>query len=400
MWTEYKEINVKQESTGNHELAKWLSGIALGAIAMYLADPTHGKRRRAIAQEKMRTLTDRTSSALNVAAHGASTTWSDIQAQANRMMGQGTKSKPIDNHVLEARVRSKLGRAMMNSQFIDVTADAGYVTLRGSVPADDRQHVVRLVQAIPGVRDVRDKLDAYDEDGGAAGSSSGDYRMRGSSAGALVSPWVLALVGGGLLGYFGFTRRTSSGQLLATAGLSFIARSLGAGNFSQLFGGNEDMIDVQRTIEIKASPETVFDIWTKYENFPHFMSHVIEVRDLGQQRSHWIVKGPGNTNFEWDSVLIECSRPTILAWKSVPGAEIENSGSVYLEPYNGGTRATVNMTYCPPAGAIGRGVAMLLGNNPEQELEDDLVRMKNFIESGVPPRDAAQSVSGQGKLLH
>ncbi|OGB22037.1 MAG: hypothetical protein A3I66_19245 [Burkholderiales bacterium RIFCSPLOWO2_02_FULL_57_36] len=392
---------MRQESTGNHELAKWLTGIALGAIAMYLADPTQGRRRRALAQDKMRSMTHKTSGALNAAVHDASNRLSGLQAQASRIMGQGNKSKPIDNHVLEARVRSKLGRAMMNAHFIDVAADEGVVTLKGSVPPEDRQQVVKLVQGIPGVLDVRDKLHEHEQSGSLRSSRSGIYRMISEPREAFPPAWMLALLGGGILGYYGFTRRTSSGQLLAVAGLSYLARNLGYNELDRLLaGGNAGMIEVQKTIEIKASPETVFDIWTKYENFPHFMSHVVEVRDLGQERSHWIVSGPANARFEWDSVLTESSRPTALAWKSEPGAEIENSGSVYLEPYNGGTRATVQMSYWPPAGAVGKGVAALLGNDPEQELEDDLVRMKNFIESGVPPRETAQSAATQGKILH
>lgn len=394
---------MRQESAGNHELAKWLGGIALGAIAMYLADPTQGRRRRALAQERMRTLTDKTRGAINAAVHDASHRWSDLQLQANRIIGEASQqSKPIDNHVLEARVRSKLGRAMLNSDFIDVKADQGYVTLKGSVPGEDKQEVLRLVQAIPGVRDVRDKLEVHDQASGMVGSQSEEYRWGGEAGRSLLSPWMLALVGGGILGYLGFTRRTSSGQLLAVAGLSFLVRNLGNIDMGRMLAGgaDPDTIEVQRSIEIKASPETVFDIWTNYENFPHFMSHVVEVRDLGQQRSHWIVKGPANANLEWDSVLTECSRPTTLAWKSEPGAEIENSGLVYLEPYRGGTRAIVKMSYSPPGGVIGKGVATVFGKDPDQELEDDLVRMKNFVESGVPPRDAVQSASTQGKILH
>jgi uncharacterized membrane protein len=215
--------------------------------------------------------------------------------------------------------------------------------------------------------------------------------------------WLLAALGGGVLGYYAMTRRTSSGDLAAVAGLGFLARTLGSTDLKRLFGSGDGAraVDLQKSIEINASPETVFDIWSKYENFPHFMSHVVEVRDLGEQRSHWIVKGPVGANIEWDSVLTESTRPSMLAWESEPGAEVENAGSVRLEPSpNGGTRATVQMSYSPPAGAVGQNLARLLGSDPERELEDDLLRMKNFIESGTPPKDAAQPVSAAGKILH
>jgi uncharacterized membrane protein len=158
---------------------------------------------------------------------------------------------------------------------------------------------------------------------------------------------------------------------------------------------------LQKTIEINASPETVFDIWSKYENFPHFMSHVVEVRDLGDQRSHWVVKGPAGANIEWVSVLTESTRPSVLAWECEPGAEVENAGSVRLEPSStGGTRATVQMSYSPPAGVVGKSLARLLGSDPQRELEDDLLRMKNFIENGNSLKDVVQPASASGKILH
>ena len=101
----------------------------------------------------------------------------------------------------------------------------------------------------------------------------------------------------------------------------------------------------------------MFDLWAEYENFPRFMANVVEVRDLGSDLSHWTMKGPGGSTFEWDSILTEKDRPHTLAWRSVPGGEVEQRGEVYLEPFRGGTRATVRMSYVPPAGKAGQALA-------------------------------------------
>jgi len=80
---------------------------------------------------------------------------------------------------------------------------------------------------------------------------------------------------------------------------------------------------------------------------------------------------------------------------------LENSGSVDLEPYDGGTLATVRMAYSPPAGMLGQGVAMLLGSGPERQLEEDLLRMKRFIERGMPQQpDLTQPMTTPGQILH
>src|SRR5690606_32849179 len=193
---------------------------------------------------------------------------------------------------------------------------------------------------------------------------------------------LMAALGGGLIGYYGLTRRNTAGSMMVAAGLGLLARSLG--NYEDLKGvlgaEREKTVKVQKSIEINASPEQVFDAWSRYENFPQFMSYVVDVRDLGQGRSHWMVKGPLGMSYEWNSVVTESRRPSVFAWKSEPGAEIENYGSVRMVRTNGGTRVTVELCYCPPGGVLGEGLASLLGRTPEQELENDLVKMKEFIE--------------------
>ncbi|WP_440967873.1 SRPBCC family protein [Massilia sp. GER05] len=203
-----------------------------------------------------------------------------------------------------------------------------------------------------------------------------------------------ALAGGGLLALYALSRRSPLAWMLGLAGAALLAR--GATNqplLGMLRGrgiGMDQTIDFSKAIHIDAAPDDVYDLWTHYENFPHFMSHVVEVRDLGRGRSHWVVRGPGGSEFEWNAVLTEQTRPHRLAWRSEAGAEIPQSGSIQFEPHRGGTRVTVHMSYTPPAGVVGHGLATLLGSDPKTQMDDDLARMKAFIERGAVPRDAAR----------
>jgi uncharacterized membrane protein len=129
------------------------------------------------------------------------------------------------------------------------------------------------------------------------------------------------------------------------------------------------------------------------------MSHVTEVRDLGQSRSHWIVQGPGGLDVEWNAILTAAERPHRLAWRSEPDASVDHEGTVLLEPLGEGTRATVYLSWYPPAGAAGEALAVLTGTDPQIVLEDDLYRMKDFIERGLPVRDKAGTLGG-GNVLH
>lgn len=392
-------------ASDNHgHWAAWLGGIALGAAAMYVADPAHGKRRRALAQEQLRAASRKAEQTWNMARRDAGDRLYGLQTQADHLLGR-PQVKPIDDHVLEARVSSKIGRKVSNWHAIDVDARLGCVTLSGPVLAEEKEQLLELVRAIPGVVEVRDGLDVYDDPSNIP-DLQGYYTAHKRST-AKYDSWspssrLLAALGGGLIGYYGLTRRGTSGSMLVAAGLGLLARSLGSGeDVKALIGsGSEKRVTVRKSIDIKASPEAVFDIWSKYENFPQFMSYVTEVRDLGQNRSHWSVKGPLGISYEWDSVMTESNRPSFMSWKSEPDAVIENRGSVTLQAIEGGTRATVEIVYCPPGGSVGDSIASLTGRHPEQELQNDLTRMKQFIEQKTATPDNTQPPSATGQVLH
>lgn len=140
----------------------WMGGIALGAIAMYIADPVQGRRRRALIQDKLTHVTHATSRLMDQTLHDAHNRWSGLQASAMRMISP-RQAKPIDDHVLEARVRSRLGRAMSHMRDVEVHAHQGAVTLSGNLDSEAQEKVVRLVAAIPGVESVLCPMETHTE---------------------------------------------------------------------------------------------------------------------------------------------------------------------------------------------------------------------------------------------
>jgi uncharacterized membrane protein len=102
--------------------------------------------------------------------------------------------------------------------------------------------------------------------------------------------------------------------------------------------------------------------------------------------SHWKVKGPAGKSVEWDATIINDIANELIAWKST-GAEIANAGSVRFRnaPGGHGTEVTVNLEYDPPAGKAGMLVARLFGEEPTQQVQDDLRRFKQVMEAGEVP---------------
>jgi uncharacterized membrane protein len=120
-----------------------------------------------------------------------------------------------------------------------------------------------------------------------------------------------------------------------------------------------------------------------------FMSHVREVRDLGDGRSHWVISGPAGTTVEWDAVITQNVPNEILAWKTEPSAVVGHAGLIHFAAEGDQTRVQIRFSYNPPAGAVGHSIAWVLGSDPKTTFDEDLVRMKTFIETGIRPHDAS-----------
>jgi uncharacterized membrane protein len=101
-------------------------------------------------------------------------------------------------------------------------------------------------------------------------------------------------------------------------------------------------------------------------------------------RSHWVAKGPAGTSVEWDAEITEDRPGERIAWRSVEGADVENSGAVSFEaaPGGRGTIVRVELEYNPPGGFLGAGLARLFGEEPGQQVDADLRRFKQVMETG------------------
>jgi uncharacterized membrane protein len=137
-------------------------------------------------------------------------------------------------------------------------------------------------------------------------------------------------------------------------------------------------------ITVRQSPAEVYRFWRDVENFPLFMEHVVSVTTTSDTRSHWVATAPAGALVEWDAEILEDVPERTLAWGSVAGTGVDNSGIVRFRPAPGdqGTEVTVELEYKPPAGTLGEAVAMLFGEAPRQQLRDDLRRFKQAVETG------------------
>jgi uncharacterized membrane protein len=189
---------------------------------------------------------------------------------------------------------------------------------------------------------------------------------------------------GGALAIYCLTRRGTLGAVLRTLGAGMLVGAKGRVAFSGSGLSSLDRrraVDIQKTLYIEAPIDQVYGFWSNYENFPLFMSHVREVEDLGQGRSHWSVSGPGGVPIEWNAAVTQQTPNEVIAWRSEPGSMLENAGIIRFISSGTGTRVDLRLCYHPPAGGAGQAVAELLGSDPRAKLNQDLGRMKALLEA-------------------
>jgi uncharacterized membrane protein len=205
-----------------------------------------------------------------------------------------------------------------------------------------------------------------------------------------------SLAGAAWLCGFGFTGRGPS--LLSVLAGTYLVYRAASGNcpLYQALGantaapsGDEAVIPaghgtrVEAAVTVNRSPRECYHFWRDFENLPRFMTHLEDVDATTDGRSRWVAKGPLGMRVEWEAELTADVPAEVIAWKSLPGADVDTAGSVRFRPDAGGagTEVRVNLKYDPPAGVLGTLVAKLFGENPDRQVREDLARFKQAIES-------------------
>jgi uncharacterized membrane protein len=218
-----------------------------------------------------------------------------------------------------------------------------------------------------------------------------------------------SVVGGGILAVSGM-RKGLPGLLRLFAGAAMVERGLtGRCHVYRVFGVRtapsdatipyELGIRARAAVTVNEPRHKMFHFWRQSENLPTFMRHLLSVEQREGGRSHWVAEGPLNHKVEWEAEIINEIPEELIAWKSLPGSDVDSAGSVRFKdaPGGRGTEVHVELQYNPPAGLVGAYTARLFGREPEQEIEADLGRLKQYFESGEvattkgQPRGSAKS---------
>jgi uncharacterized membrane protein len=144
-----------------------------------------------------------------------------------------------------------------------------------------------------------------------------------------------------------------------------------------------EAITITETIVVNAPREKVYAFWRELSNLPKFMEHLKRVTPIDETRSHWEANTPGHViPLKWNAEITREEENAYLGWQSIEGSMIENAGKVeFKDTMNQiGTELYVEISYFPPAGSVGRGVASLFNGVFEKMIREDIQSFKQYAE--------------------
>jgi uncharacterized membrane protein len=210
-----------------------------------------------------------------------------------------------------------------------------------------------------------------------------------------------AIVGSALLisglRHLGLVRLALGGTLLyqSYSGSNPIFKRMGLRVNRHPPEGAKETLIVSERITIGVPREALYRYWRNFSNLPRFMRHLVAVRVVNERRSHWMAQAPAGRIVEWDAEVVEDTPGQVLRWRSLPGADVTNFGSVRFADASAGqaTEIEVELQYVPPAGSLGAAIARYTGEEPQWQMADDLRRLKQLVEASELRLELAQ----QGK---
>jgi uncharacterized membrane protein len=145
------------------------------------------------------------------------------------------------------------------------------------------------------------------------------------------------------------------------------------------------------TIGVNAPLRVVYNQWTQFEEFPHFMEGVEEVRQEGVKRLLWRARIAGKVK-EWEAEITDQVPDQKIAWQSIDGSP--NAGTITFDALGADmTRVNAEIEY-EPEGLLEKTGDVL--GIPSGRIEGDLKRFRDFIEERAGEIGGWRGQAGEG----
>lgn len=230
---------------------------------------------------------------------------------------------------------------------------------------------------------------------------------------------LVSLASGALLAVSGLARRDGRGLVAAGIGGALLHRGfsgycpvyeavgMDTAHQTDLRDLDRHGVEVSECFLIARPRPELYSWWRDFERLPSFMSHLHSVKVHEDGHSDWVAdfQAMGQHKVTWQAEMTADEANRRIEWETLQGSEVQHRGAVLFTdaPGDRGTQVSVMLQYLPPAGQFGRWAAWLFGEEPQQQLRNDLRNFKRLMETGEIPTTAGQPHGhcyGFARLFH
>ena len=143
------------------------------------------------------------------------------------------------------------------------------------------------------------------------------------------------------------------------------------------------MRTVTRSIVIEASPDEVFGLIDSPDRYPEFFVGITKWESVSEQASgvgarYRVLMKVGSIEAGGTVKVTEWSEPETIAWCWERG--IHQEGRWGLEPHDGGTEVTLEVSFDLSGGPVGRLVELITGRIVGRNLYATLLAARRLVE--------------------
>ncbi|SEM68555.1 Uncharacterized membrane protein [Mucilaginibacter gossypiicola] len=142
-------------------------------------------------------------------------------------------------------------------------------------------------------------------------------------------------------------------------------------------------VNIRSSFIVNKPRKKVYEFWRKLDNLPLFMKHLESVEVIDSKYSHWVLKLPKNVaTVSWHAEIVHDEPNEMIGWSSLSDSMINNAGKIrFQDTVDGqGTIVDVVISYQPPAGGVGAGIAKILNPVFKNMVDKDIQNFKQYMD--------------------
>lgn len=152
-------------------------------------------------------------------------------------------------------------------------------------------------------------------------------------------------------------------------------------------GKKPQAVNIRGEFVIDRPAAQVYSYWRNLNNLPASVKHLLDVKIVDEHLSHWKSKALGNLlPLNWEAEIVKDEPGHLIGWRTTAGTVMQHVGKVEFSPTadGTGTKLKIVLSYHPPAGGLGVGLAKIINPYFESLLKKEIKTFKHHIEKPSP----------------